>query len=69
MPVSDELAADAGFSGLFTRHKPGYAVSTKQNELEQNWRQQAMRRYDAATQIAEKVLEQLHKLNDSGVAR
>lgn len=61
IPVSRSLAGDGRFSSLFTRHKPGYAVSARQTALERAWRQDASHRYDAAAQIAERTVEQLRQ--------
>ena len=65
-PVSATEAQNAEFTSQFARHKPGFAVSSIQTEREADWRQDALRRYDAAAQIAERVLSSLAEQDNPG---
>ena len=69
VPVSKQLAADSKFLALFSRHKPGYAVSARQSQLENEWRRSALQRYEAAAQIAEKLVERLQRRKSGGRAQ
>ncbi len=65
-PVSATEANNIKFSNRFARHKPGFAVSSTQTQREADWRSDALRRYDAAAQIAERVLSILRERNTPG---
>lgn len=56
VPVSTKEVSDAGFSSLFTRHKPGLPVPQRQIELEETWQQFARTNQAEALRIAREVL-------------
>lgn len=65
-PVSVAEAREVQFSSQFARHKPGFVVSATQNQREVEWRSDALRRYDVAAQIAERVLSTLTERDNPG---
>jgi len=65
-PVTVTEAKNIKFTSQFARHKPGFAVSSTQTRREADWRSDALRRYDAAAQIAERVLSILRERDNPG---
>ena len=59
IPVDENLSRNARVNSMFSRHKPGFAVSAGQSEFERKWRKDALARYARATRIAEQVLSRL----------
>jgi len=65
-PVSATESENLKITRQFARHKPGFAVSSTQTRREADWRSDALRRYDAAAQIAERVLSILRERDNRG---
>jgi hypothetical protein len=59
IPVDERLSRNARVNSMFSRHKPGFAVSAGQSGFEAKWRKGALARYAKAAQIAENVLSRL----------
>ncbi len=55
VPVAEEASRKPSFTGLFSRKKPGFAVSQRQAALEAEWAANAKSRYAEARKIGDEV--------------